>query len=438
MSEVYESEFGNFVIETSDDKFTAFLTIKETEDFIDEKELLDLIAKASITHGFAQAQYLVETKQIKKIAGQPFPLACGDTPKPPEIEFSPLINTDKCYDMTMESHFTKLKSIQRVEKGEPLAHLFITKPSQIGTNIFGEEVVPESYDTQIINDYLGDNVSYSAERGQIIADKAGYPYMDELSRIHVKSEFIMDKNIDLTFPEGDFFGNLVVNGDVIDKVKLSIDGDLIVNGHIIDAEIEVTGDIFVSGDIKDCKSPGILAAGKISFNGAENSKITAGGTVSFTKSIHFCKVLAENGIFGNEETSSIVGGVCQSGEHVEVAIIGNTGSLATEVEISISPYTKEKMVNVSKQMLNLKEMGLTGNIEYIDLQDILSSLEATLEEKVNIIIKNIENLPKHILAYKKIFPGSYIRILKKSTHITTEHNKVSFSIVNGELTKDQY
>ena len=143
-------------------------------------------------------------------------------------------------------------------------------------------------------------------------------------------------------------------------------------------------------------------------------------------------------MYGNEDSSTIVGGMISSGEHVEVAIIGNTGSIGTEIEIAISPYTKERMLHITKQMTKMKEDRQTTKMEYLNLQEELSNFEMHLEDKINLIIKNMENLPKHIMAYKKIFPGAYIRILKKSKHVTEELNRVSFSIVNSELIAEQF
>jgi len=438
MSDLFSSENLNFVIEIADDQFSAYMTVHGTDDFLSESEFLELIAKTNITYGFTQAVQMIQDKGIEKLPDTPFPLAIGDIPKAPEIEFSPLINTEKCFKPNAENPLQSLKNMKRVQKDEPLAHLFVSKPSVVGKNIFGFDVTHEMYENQVINDYLGENVVYSAERGQILAAVAGYPYMDELPRMHVRSEFVIDKDIDSSFAESEFFGTIVVGGDITDKVKLQISGGLIVNGNISDAEITVEGDITVNGDIKNCDNPGIIASGKITFNSAETSKIVAGDTISFKKSAYYCKLLAENGIFGDPEGSSVVGGSCQSGENIEVGIVGNTGSLSTEIEIAISPYTKEKLHSISKQMLKLKEQYLTGNMEYIDLEEAQAKYEALLEDKINQMIKNLENLPKHINVYRKIFPGSYIRILKKSKHITTEMNRVSFSIVNSELAADLF
>ncbi|MCL1826565.1 MAG: FapA family protein [Candidatus Cloacimonetes bacterium] len=438
MAEIYESEFGNFVIEIAEDNFSAYLTIKPSKEFINEKELLNLIETTNISYGFDETRQMVEEKQIAKVYNSPFPFAMGVKPKDPEIEFSPLFDTEKCYRPDSGNHLKKLGDFKRIKKGEPLAHLFITKPSKAGINIYGQTVEPELLESSIIENYLGENVSYSQERGQIIAEKSGYPYMDALSLVHVKSEFTLEKNLDLTFEDLEFFGSLTVNGDIIDKVKIKVEGDLTVLGDINDAEVEVKGNINVKGDIIDCKNPGVFATGNICFTSAENSKIVAGQKIEFSRNMQFCRLVAEGGLYGHEENSSIVGGIYHSGEHIEVAVVGNTGGIGTEVEISITPFTKESMMNVTKQLNNMHEMELTHAPEYQNLQDELSNLEAKYEEEVNSMLKNLDNLPKHILAYKKVFPGTYIRILKKSIHITEELSKVSFSIVDSELTSEGY
>jgi hypothetical protein len=54
------------------------------------------------------------------------------------------------------------------------------------------------------------------------------------------------------------------------------------------------------------------------------------------------------------------------------------------------------------------------------------------------MLKNKDNIPKHIVAFKRVFPGTYVRVIKKSMHLKEELQRVSFSIVNGELVADKY
>ena len=88
MSNIFISEHENFVIEISDDKFSAFLTVKTEDEFLNESELVDLIKKTKILIGFEEAKEYVSEKKISKGMNNQFPLAIGNKPKEPEVEFS--------------------------------------------------------------------------------------------------------------------------------------------------------------------------------------------------------------------------------------------------------------------------------------------------------------------------------------------------------------
>lgn len=438
MSLHLQNEKGNVVLEISDDAYTAYLTINDSDDFICEEDILNLIEQSGIRYGIDQAAQYLEENEWEKEIGKPFPIAMGMKTKEPEVEFSLLFNTDLCYHPMIGNQYHMLTNLFKVKKGQPLAHLFATKPAKSGTNVYGEEVTPENSEHQIIDQYLGENVEYSQDRGQIIAASSGYAWIDDISRVHVKSDFYFEKDMDITIDHFKLYGNLIVKGNVKDKIQLQIDGDLTVEGDINDASVEVTGNITVKGDILNCRQNGVIADGDIFFNSAENSRIACGGKIKFDKNAHFCRLMAEKGIFGHEESSQLVGGITQCGEHIEAAVIGNNGMMSTEIEISISPYTKEKMLLFTKQIMRLREVGQTDTEEFALLSEKLQELEQRLEDEINRTLKNEDQLPKHIMAFRKIFPGVYIRILKKSMNLSEERNRVSFSIIDGELVIEEY
>lgn len=438
MSQTFSNPTQNITLEISDDGYNAYLTIHDNDEFINETEIVKLIEESGILYGIDKAMDFIKENDIKKEFGTPFPIAIGQKTKEPEIEFSPLFNQDRCYHSSIGNQFFLLDNLNKIHKGEALAHLFVTRPAKTGINIFGEEVNPESSENFLINQYLGENTEYIHDRGQIIATRSGYPWIDELNRIHVKSDFIIEHDIDLGYENFKLFGNLIVKGNICEKAQLFIDGDLTVEQDIEDASVNATGNINVIGNVLNCRQPGIIAEGDIHFQNAENSRIACGGKISFDKNAHFCRLMAEKGVFGNEENSSIVGGIIQSGEHIEAAIIGNASMMNTETEISISPFTKEKMLLLTKQIMKMREYNQTDSPEFSDLSDKLQDLETKLENEINKTLKNEDVLPKHILIFKKIFPGVYIRILKKSININEETGQVSYSIVDGELIAEEY
>ena len=420
----FSNHDGNIILEIAEDNYTAYLTINKTDKMISDQEITELIEKADLRYGIEEASAYLRANDYKKEFNQPFPFALGKRPKDPDIEFSLLFKTDNNYNPDMKNSFELLPDLEKVDKDQPIAHLFISRGSKSGIDVHGKEVNPDMTENELMQNYIGENVRYSTERSQLIASVAGYPRVDDLNRVHVKSDFILHTNMDDSYNGFQIFGNLILNGDIKEAVKINIKGDLTVYGNIDDAEIYIQGDLKVVGAILNCKQ-GITAEGSISFENAENSRIVSGKQISFNRNVHFCRLIAEKGIYGSEEASSLVGGLVQSGENIEVAIIGNAGAMGTEAEIAISPYLKEKMMVLTKQLIKLKENREENVDAIIELSEDLQTLENQLEDEINRALL-AEETPKHILVFKKVFPSTYLRILKKSQTIAEEMEKSVF------------
>ncbi len=432
-----ENEIVN--IEISEDKFSAFMTIKKTNEAINENEILSLIEESGIVYGFENANLFIEEKEISKEFDIPFPLAIAIRPTEPQVEFEFLFDQSKCFDEnSFNNNFGKLADFENIKKGKPIARLFITKMPQGGKDIFGNTIENDQSKEDIINSYLGENVSYSVDLSQIIAEKSGYPYIDSSGKVCVKNTFEINSDLDLSFENITLSGNLIVNGNVKDKIKLDIDGTLEINGDVNNATIECSEEIKINGDVLNCRAPGIISQGNISFHSAENSSISSSKKIFFNKNIHFCKIIAEEGVIGDQTDSSIVGGLVQSGTLIEAALIGNSSAINTEVEISISPFTKERMLLLTKKIMELKELPDSDKSEIQEMESELDILEDKLEEDINNALMNSEAISRRITAYKNIFSGVYVRILKKSQTILEDLKKSSFTIENGELIIDEY
>jgi len=426
-------------IEISEDKFSAFMTITNINKAINENDILTLIEEAGVIYGFENANLFINQKGITKEFDIPFPLAIAEKPSVAQVEFEFLFEEKNCFnEESFNNNFGKLKDFENIKKGKPIAKLFITKMPQNGKNIFGKTIENNESKEDIINSYLGENVSYSADLSQIIAEKSGYPYIDSNGKVSVKNTFVINSDLDLSFENISLSGNLIVNGNIKDKIKLDIDGTIEVNGDVNNACIDCSGEISINGDVLNCRSHGIISQGNISFNSAENSSISSSKKIFFNKNIHFCKIIAEEGIIGDQEESSIVGGLVQSGILIEAALIGNSSAINTEVEISISPFTKERMLLLTKKIMELKELPDSDKNEIKAMEIELDSLENKLEDDINTALMNTDSVSRRITAYKNIFSGVYVRILKKSQTILEDLRKSSFTIESGELIVDEY
>ncbi len=435
MSEMISDPQGLITIQIREDG--AWMTMLNGSQLVSEETIINMLDEAGIIEGYDRARVYMNEKGAERNFGEPFPVALNQMPSEPQVEFSLLFNLENCID---PEHFnlSELEGLQTADIGTPLAHLFVTRSGRPGQSIFGEPILPTMDDEDILESKIGENVEYNADQSHIQATAPGYPYVDDDGRVCVKSDFIVEGDIDLNQENFYLHGNLIVFGNIQDKINIELSGDLQANGDVIDSSIRAKGNIKINGDILNCQKIGVVSEGSIEFDTAENAFLMAKDRIKFKEHANFCKLISEKGIKGDPETSSIVGGMVHSGSDVEVAVLGSTGAIGTDVEITISPFIKERMLQLTKKMTALKMDELENAEEILRVTGELEDLENKLEEEINQTLLSEETKPKHIVAYKKVFPGTYVRILKKSRTITEEYDKISFSLVDGELIMESY
>lgn len=429
----------DIMLEVSNDGMRAFLMLPQTSDFLDEQIILDALAEANVREGFERAiEYAEQTGETRE-PGKPFLVALGQPVSEASIEFSPLFEEASMFNpAAFDNQYHLLNKYVSVREGEAVAHLFVTKPPKNGRDVHGEEMEAQMTTEEAIQARLGDNTRFDEDRSQVFATSNGYPYLDEHGRICVKSDFVIEGDIGLDWEHFTMFGNLTVRGGIREKLIIEVVGKLTVEGDIDDVTVKVDGDAVIKGDILNCRAGGVHVTGDVSFISADNALVVCAGRIRFTEHAQFCKLIAGKGVYGDPEGSSIVGGLVQSGEHIEAAVIGNAGAIGAEVEITISPYIKEKMLALTKKLAQLRDRPGDNEALIGQLSDQLSDFENQLEEDINQALLGDNAPPRHIIAYRKVFGGVYLRILKKSLTVVDEMEKVSFSVVDGELTADSF
>ncbi len=435
MEKEFLSESGLIKVEIRNHGSEAYMTLFKRDHLIDETEIVQLLNEAGIDKEILSPNM----KYIPKEFDVPFLIAEGEAPVKPQVEFQLLFDEKLSIDVAgFEDDFAKLQDYECVSRGEALAHIYITRFSKNGIDIWGKEIVTESNDDDLISQFIGEGVSYSADSHQLIADDDGYPYIDADGKVNVYSNFVIHHDLDLKYDNFSMNGNLTVNGNIKEKIVIELTGRLTVFGDINDAHIQCERKVDVKGDILNCRSGGVYSSESITFQSADHSNIYSAGNINFSDKVNFCKLVAEKAVTGDPETGCIIGGIVQAGENIEAAVIGNSTAAGTEVEITISPFIKERMMLLSKKLSELKESPGENSDKISKVEKLIQDYEEKLEESINKALLASDEAPKHIVAFKKIFPGTYLRILKKSVNIVEQREKVSYSIVDGELIFDNY
>ena len=398
---VYTNSDKTLYLKISKDDLSAYLTIEDNGNMVDEKEISSLLSSVGIRNGMEEAiDYNIKHEKTKK-AGKPFLIALASVKKAKagisyKFDLESCINGDEHYEMDALSQFEK------VEQNQPLADISVSDTQGIGVDIFGNEVAGQ--DSKVnVEDFLGSNVHFSVETNQILSSEAGYPYLDDENKICVKSTFISQ--------------------DIIDTTK-TIYGSTTIDGVVSNSNLEVFGDLWVKGNITDCNNDGIIVHGDVIFDYAENSKIVASGKITINKNARNSLIYA-NEVIEAEENSSISGGVCQSGEGLNVFSVGSPLGVLTEVEIAIAPFLKEQIRITGKRLTQAR------NDSEID-ETLISTLVAKLHELQLEFKKEIEkshsNDSLKIKIKEKAYPNSNIRILKDILEVSEEKNNIEISI----------
>ncbi|MCD4820221.1 MAG: hypothetical protein K8S23_16185 [Candidatus Cloacimonetes bacterium] len=362
---------------------SAYLTIFDTGEIINEEEIVEFINDSGIKYGFQTAKKKISELNEKKQFGKPFLIALSDK-SDQKVEFQFLLNRKNFLNPNLTLDINNILNKEVVKENDAIINV-ITKDSELQSlNILGEKFIENSKASILIENFIGENVYYSTGKNQICAQKSGYPYLDNKNRICVKSEIIITK-------------------DIINK-DLHIICDLIVKGNIIDSQVVVEKNLTVEGEI--CSPEKIVFVKKdLDVNDINHSIILCKGNLNFKEKIQRSNVNVDKFVFGSFN-SEISESNVQAGEGIIAATVGSNRAEKTELEISILPVLKYQM----------SELGFTEQNYEIKYENRL----------IKVLRQNFAE--SSIKIFKIVFPNSYFRILNRSELINKKQESYSISL----------
>ncbi|MCF7857771.1 MAG: FapA family protein [Candidatus Cloacimonetes bacterium] len=400
---VYANQDKSLLLTISKDNLSAYLTIENNSKMLDEKEITALISSVGIKYGFENAKQYNEKNEIKKELGKPFLIARSIAENSqPGITF--LFEADSCINFNEHYELEDLSDFIKVEKDQALADVSRGDSKEEGKDIFGKSLKESTGSKINVEEYFGNNVYFSAETNQMLAADAGYPYFDRENRICVKTSFISED---------------------IDNTTKTIYGNTTIDGVISNSNLEIFGDLWVKGNIRDCLSTGIIVHGNVILDYAERAKISASGEITINKSARNSLIYA-NGAIKAADNCSISGGVIQSGIELQLFSVGSPLGILTEVEIGIKPFTKQQIKIIGHKLNTLRRKSEADEESAIvSLVDQLKSLQTEFSE----ISENPINQESLTITIKeKVYPNSEIRILKDKIEFTEEKHSIEISV----------
>ncbi len=386
----YKSKNGNLKIEISQDKLSAYLTILESDSFIDENEIVEFIDNLGIKAGLENA--ITENKEKTKNIGERFLIAkCETANNSSKINY--FFEPENCIVVEDKLDLANVNNFESFIKNQELAILDKNDKKGVDKNIFGEKI--QNSNKINSNNFLGENVYFSSENNSIKAKKTGYVYLNKEGKLNIKNDIYIKKNIS--------------------KKHLKLFGNITINGVVNDSHLEVIGKLVVNEKIQDCSGKGIIVDGDVEVAHAEKSKIISSGKMTIYGTLENCITQVDGEIVGSKK-STVCGGLLQSGESIKLANVGNSFPKLTELEITYSPFKKLQLHNLSKE-LNYNKF-TTLKKEFRNNFDIF--LNKNIEE-FQIRVENI------------IHKNSFFRILNHSQIVMQKIHNSQLSVKDGKL-----
>lgn len=426
MNKVLVNKAGNIILELRQETMSAWLTIKDTGKLIDENEILSLLDEAGIKTGFNEALAYIRDHSLEKEYGVPFPIAiCNRAESTTTLRYR--FNPDLQLDEENGLSFQILETLSFVEAGEVIAEYSNNLFEQGGSiyDIFGELIDPGNVDQEKALSLSGNNVQYYPTEHEYRSKKPGYPFLDDAGRICVLDLVVLQAN---NLPTGRTLhlqADTVIEGNLA-YADLICQGSLLVKGDLHSCTMLCRKDLNVEGEIISCQVSGIHVQGELNCRGITDSKVLCKGPLRFSGLIKNSNIACGAEIIGDPNNSQISGGITQATSIISITTAGSLEKQKTEIEIAIMPYQRSLLMQMTREMVRLKEDPEANAMAITELNFKIQKCETELDELLNEFLHRPSEDRKSIKVSGDSHPPVLYRVLKHSYYLEKPDQNLEF------------
>lgn len=160
----------------------------------------------------------------------------------------------------------------------------------------------------------------------------------------------VEGDIDLSIGNVDFIGTVFIKGKITEGFTVKTGGDLIVDGVIENANVEVGGNLFVKNGIlgKEDGEAVIKVNGELKTKFIQNITVETGGKIDVSEHILNSTVLSRESIHVVGGKGRIIGGKIVAAKEIVAYEVGNKFENITILEVGVSPEDRARRVEVEK------------------------------------------------------------------------------------------
>jgi len=275
---------GGIQLQVSSDFMSAFII--KTEHFDDtvlasdiKEELLD----RGIVSGIVSEEMIDGFIQSSGFKTQAFRVAKGIRPiQGQDAKVAFFFNTDYLKAGGMDDNgnidFKQRGAIPLVDKGTVLAEKTPRVEARWGQNIYGDEVITEKGEDEVLR--FGHGAVLSEDGLKLLAEVRGYPKYSLSGVVFVHEEYTTGGDVDYETGHIEFDGNVSVKGCI--KSGFKVRGNDVSTVELDGGIVEAEGDVKVDGGINEGQ---VYARGNVYAKFIHNSEIICMGDVYVQKEI---------------------------------------------------------------------------------------------------------------------------------------------------------
>ncbi len=415
MSKILTNRTGTLRLELRDDRLSAWLTIRSAGRLTSERDILDLIEEAGIKTGFEEAARYMRKHGLEKDFDVAFPVAvCNRVKGESKLNYFFDLDLAKKFDGRVRPE--ELANLTCIEAGTVVADYSSNIFERQGSiyDIYGEMLQDEEFDLDAARGVAGENVTFSLERRHYVTERKGFVSVDAGGRVSVIEKLvlegdIMDEERELRSP-----ADLEIRGSMRNS-SLFAAGDVVIHGDLINSTLSCRGELRVSGEVRDCRQPGLEVGGNISCKGIWSSRALCRGRITIDQGIAGSEVVADGGI--ESADGYLSGGQTECGGNLTLRDLGDPAGSETTVEITIGPYHKALLMQMTRELIRLKEAPEENQSCIEELNAQIKACEAELDAELNKFLNRPDGHRLGLRVLGEVLPPVRARILKHEYYI---------------------
>lgn len=293
--------------------------------------------------------------------------------------------------------------------------------------------------------------------------------IEGVPRLHNESIAINDvltvKNVDISFGNIEFKGNVIVKGDVCEGMTVISNGNITVEGCVNSATLQADGHIHVAQGIFGKKRKQdesltclVTAGGEVSAQYIQYSQIESGDTIRAQTQLLHSKVSAKESVIvaNNSLTKgTIFGGEITASKKISAVELGGNAGSKTKLVVHANLDKERDEIDSCQQLLAKEFIVLQQLIAAHDKvssiktkegqQQLLNKLKRNIDKKVALIVDNKkviasaqssideQRMAMSIVAKGTLFDGVHVTLDNQSSQTLEQYKAIKITIDHGAI-----